>query len=261
MDYATFDRPEILSVLFHPRREWQHSSSDSPAEDLLIPVETDVVISARFHSVQNSGPMVLFFHGNGEIASDYDDIGPLYNRLGIHFLVVDYRGYGRSTGSPTVASMIKDAYQIFEWVSNFLHERAYAGPLIIMGRSLGSASALEIVAHYGRRFDGLIIESGFTHMEPLLTLLGVDIKALGIHEEKGSRNIDKIKAFEKPTLIIHAEFDHLIPFAQGQALYEAASAIDKKLLKIPRADHNTIFFTGMSQYLKAVRDLTDNLKG
>ncbi len=261
MDYTALDRPEILTVLFHPRREWQHSPSRSPAEDLLIPVETDVMIGARFHPVQNSAPTILFFHGNGEIASDYDDIGPLYNRLGINFLVVDYRGYGRSSGSPTVASMIKDAHQIFEWVSNFLNERAYVGPLIIMGRSLGSASALEIAAHYDRRFDGLIIESGFTHVEPLLNLMGVDMNALGIHEEEGARNIDKIKAFDKPLLIIHAEFDHLIPFAQGQALYKAASVVNKKLLKIPGADHNTILFSGMSQYLRAVKDLTDDVKG
>ena len=48
-----------------------------------------------------AAPSILFFHGNGEIVADYDDLGPLYNRMGINFLAADYRGYGRSTGRPT----------------------------------------------------------------------------------------------------------------------------------------------------------------
>jgi fermentation-respiration switch protein FrsA (DUF1100 family) len=55
-----------------------------------------------------------------------------------------------------------------------------------------------------------------------------------------------------PTLIIHAEFDHIIPFAEGKDLYEASGAKEKKFLEIPGADHNTVFFQGMRQYLDAI---------
>lgn len=261
IDYTILDRPEILFVLFHPRREEGRIAPEDPAEDLLIPVEKDVVIGGRFYPVHQSAPTILFFHGNGEIASDYDDIGPLYNRLGINFLVVDYRGYGRSTGSPAIASMMKDAHTIFEWALQWLQEKMHDGPLIVMGRSLGSASALEIAAHHENRFEGLVIESGFSHVEPLLNLMGIDMKALGVREPEGSRNIDKIKTFHKPTLIIHAEFDHLIPFAQGQALYDASPAASKKLCKIPDADHNTIFISGMSTYMQAVQGLIEEVDG
>lgn len=255
IDYTVLDRPEILFVLFHPRRETGRSVMEGPVEDLLIPVEKDVVIGGRFYPVHPSAPTILFFHGNGEIASDYDDIGPLYNRLRINFLVVDYRGYGRSTGRPTISSMMKDAHTIFEWVLQWLQKRMYDGPLIVMGRSLGSASALEIAAHHESRFDGLIIESGFSHVEPLLNRMGIDMKALHVQEPEGSRNIDKIQTFHKPTLIIHAELDHLIPFSEGKALYDAGPAASKRLCKIPDADHNTIFFSGMSSYMNAVQGL------
>jgi len=69
--------------------------------------------------------------------------------------------------------------------------------------------------------------------------------------------LDKIRAFVKPTLVIHAERDHLIPFADGQALYDASPAPDKHLLKIPRADHNTIFAVGLRPYLDSVESFAD----
>ncbi|MFC1867163.1 alpha/beta hydrolase [Thermodesulfobacteriota bacterium] len=222
--------------------------------DLLIPVEKDVTIGGRFHPIERSAPNILFFHGNGEIAADYNDIGPMYNNIGVNFLAVDYRGYGRSTGIPTLTSMMRDAHLVFEWVKDWLKNKNHGGPLIVMGRSLGSASALELSGHYGDRIDGLIIESGFSHIGPLLGLMGIDMKTLGIREEDGPGNSDKIRNFDKPTLIIHAEHDHIIPFAEGLELYEASPAENKRLVKISNADHNTIFFSGKFEYMEAIEE-------
>ena len=256
-DYSQFDRPEILNVLFHPRREWEDTQFQDSSENLIISVEEDIIIGGRFYRSSDSAPTILFFHGNGEIAADYQDIGPMYSRMGINFIIVDYRGYGQSSGTPTVTAMIKDAHSIFSWVWKSLKEQHYNGPLIIMGRSLGSASALELAAHHTNSFSGLIIESGFSHLKPLLDLMGVDMKALGITEEEGSRNIDKIRTYDKPTLVIHAENDHLIALSEGKALFEACPAKKKRLLIIPGADHNTIFFNGLSEYMDAVKELAE----
>ena len=105
VDYSPLDQPEVVSRLFHPRPEWHASDRGGPSRDVLIPVEKDVVVGGRFHMADPRAPNILFFHGNGEIVADYDDLGPFYNRMGINFLPVDYRGYGRSTGSPTVTAM------------------------------------------------------------------------------------------------------------------------------------------------------------
>ena len=64
------------------------------------------------------------------------------------------------------------------------------------------------------------------------------MQALGFREGEGFRNVDKIHAFNKSTLIIHAERDHIIPFSDGQALYDACQAVDKTFLEIPGANHN-----------------------
>jgi fermentation-respiration switch protein FrsA (DUF1100 family) len=256
IDYSTLDRPEILMFLFHPRPEWGALESGVSYEGMLIPVEKEIVVGGRFYPSGKASATILFFHGNGEIVADYEDLGPLYMRMGINFLPMDYRGYGRSTGSPTITAMMRDCHVIFDYVQDWLSTHGYTGPFVVMGRSLGSASALELVTSYEPQIDGLIIESGFAYAEPLLQLLGINMKALGIREEEGFRNVDKIRTFPKPTLVIHAERDHIIPFSDGEALYDASPAKDKRLLMIPRANHNDIFMRGMSSYMEAVKELT-----
>lgn len=259
IDYSVLDRPEILMSLFHPRPEWGEPGTNVVAQDILIPVESDVVVGGRFHMVTEAAPNILFFHGNGEIVADYDQMGPMYNQMDINFLPVDYRGYGRSTGEPTVTAMMRDCHMIFAFVEKWLQENRCSGPLIVMGRSLGSASALELTASYKTQIQGLILESGFAYAGPLLRLLGVNVNALGFEEEEGFRNVDKIRSFKKSTLIIHAEKDHIIPFSDGQALYNSCQSVDKTLLQIPGANHNDIFLRGLSEYMAAVKTLVNKI--
>ncbi len=261
IDYSALDRPEVLMFLFHPRPEMEFQSTqttdsasrETGRKDYLIPVEKDINIGARFHVTEKSGGNLLFFHGNGEIVADYDELGKVYNQMGINLLAVDYRGYGRSDGKPTVTNMMQDCHRIFHFTRNWLEQNNFSGPIIPMGRSLGSASVLELAANYKNLIDGLIIESGFAYAGPLLALLGIDTVSLGFTEERGFRNVDKIKDFDKPTLIIHAEFDHIIPFSDGQALHEACPSGDKQMLKISGANHNDIFMRGMQEYLETVK--------
>jgi alpha-beta hydrolase superfamily lysophospholipase len=108
-DYSKLDQPEVLQILFHPRREAENMPPPANVFDSGIPVAAGVRIHARFHLAGREEPNILFFHGNGEIVSDYDDVGPFYTKTGMNFLAVDYRGYGKSSGSPSVTSMLQDA--------------------------------------------------------------------------------------------------------------------------------------------------------
>lgn len=253
--YQALDRPEILSVLFHPRKQHPAVGSSLNCREIMIPVENGIHIGTRLHTAEDPTAAILFFHGNGEIAADYDDLGPLYTQMGIDFWVADYRGYGKSDGRPTIAAMLTDCHKILEYVIQTLASRKTKIPLIIMGRSLGSASALELARHRSDRIAGLIIESGFAYAGPLLRLLGADPEAIGFKEENGFGNLAKISGFTKPTLIIHAEFDHIIAFSDGRALFEKSPARHKRLLKIPRANHNDIFARGLTEYMTAVKEL------
>ncbi|MBT8372692.1 MAG: lysophospholipase [Deltaproteobacteria bacterium] len=267
IDYSPLDQPAVLMYLFHPRPEPDFSPLEAPEsaasdvleKNILIPVDKGVAIGARFHMANKSGVNIIFFHGNGEIVADYDELGFTFNQMDINFLAVDYRGYGRSTGKPTVSAMMGDCHLILEFIQKWLEQNGFSGPIILMGRSLGSAPVLELTAANKDLIEGLIVESGFAYAGPLLKLLGIDPEALGFKEEQGFRNIDKIEKFKKPTLIIHAEFDHIIPFSDGRALYAACPSADKRLLKISGANHNDIFMHGLREYLAAVKRIVETV--
>jgi pimeloyl-ACP methyl ester carboxylesterase len=259
-DYSALDRPEVSLRVFYPRPE-SRPFSTSGAKEISIPVDKQIAVGALFHLAAKEAPNILFFHGNGEIASDYNDLGPVYNRMGINFLPVDYRGYGRSGGEPTVSSMMRDCHAIYDFTRKWLAGNGYSGPFIVMGRSLGSASALELASGHAEEIDGLIVESGFALAEPLLSLLGVDLRGLNFTESSGFGNLDKIKRFHKPVLIIHAEFDHIIPYSDALRLYSKSGSSDKTLLKIPGANHNDIFSRGLTEYMSAIKSFAGRAGG
>lgn len=254
-NYGVLDQPRVLRRLFHPRFENGYRPHQENRRDFMIPVEEGVGISASLHFLSSDAPMLLFFHGNGEIVSDYDDIAGLFNQAGLNFFVVDYRGYGRSGGTPTVSAMLRDCHRVFEFLAGYMKENDYSGPLCVMGRSLGSASAVELGATRPDQMQCLIIESGFARISPLLKKLGVDPDVIGFSEEQGSENIGKIKNCRIPCLIIHAENDQIIPISEGEALLKACGSARKIFLEIKEAGHNDIFFAGMTAYLDHVKTI------
>ena len=254
LDAVVLDQPACLAVLFHPRPSFA-PAIPARAQNLEIPVAEGVTLGARGHLAGADAALLLCFHGNGELAEDYDDLGAMYVQRGLHFLVVDYRGYGRSTGQPTVTAMLADSLVILDFITAWRRQQGQTGPLIVLGRSLGSAPALELAYRRPEALAGLILDSAFAHTGPLLRRLGVPVDVFA--EAQGLRQLDKIRTFAKPTLILHAEHDHLIPFSDGRALYDASPARDKRLVQIRGADHNTIFAVGWRPYLEAVQQFTD----
>ena len=258
--YEKLDQPEVLQVIFHPRKEY-HSQPPPGAIDFDVVVEEGVQIGARFHMAGAEDPNILFFHGNGEIVADYDTIGPLYNEHGLSFLIVDYRGYGRSSGAPTVTSVMRDAHIVYKQVLRWLQAHNRTGPLVIMGRSLGSACAIELAASNEGDISGLIVDSGFALTVPLLSCLGVDTQALGITEADGFKNNEKIAQFAKPTLFIHAQYDQFIPVMSAELLQVQCAARSKEFQVVPGADHNTIMMQTGEGYFEKIKQFTNKIEG
>jgi len=252
-ELETLDRPEILQFIFYPRREVDRLSAGN-VNTGLITVDEDVSISYNFFIGEKKYPNILFFHGNGEIASDYEPIGAIYNQIGLNLFVADYRGYGRSGGTPTLSNMIKDAHPVFEGFKQVLKGAGFSGSLFIMGRSLGSASAIELASSYQQQLNGLIIESGFANVFNLLKYLGFPLKSLGIAVPGTPHSHALIRKISLSTLVMHGEYDQIVPVEEGKALFEMIGAKDKRLVIIPGVDHNTIMSGGMQQYLKALQD-------
>lgn len=250
-DLTFLDRPEILQMLFYPRRDYPARLSPDAATH-FIEVEEGIRIACRFYGQNPDHPTFLYFHGNGETAGDHDWIAPAYKQMGINLFVSDYRGYGQSDGRPTISSMVGDAHPIFEAFEDILKQGGYTRGCFIMGRSLGSIPAIELALHHQERLRGLIIESGSANnFRRLIVSLGISAEEV---ERKGFSNKAKMRSIRIPTLIIHSENDAIIPLAEGVKLYENAAAQDKRFIIVPNAGHNDLLLVAPDLYFGAIRE-------
>jgi uncharacterized protein len=259
-EYIKLDRPEILSRLFYPRRE-PKTLPPPWAVDVEFTVESGIVLGCRFHIHDVAAPSIIYFHGNGEIVCDYDEIGREYMNVGCNLLVMSYRGYGWSSGSPTVQAMFSDGRKLFLETIAWLKEKDCTGPLFLMGRSLGSACAIDLSLLHGDTMKGLIIESGFADTLPLLKVLGISLATTGIREEECFGNRTKIGYVKLPTLILHGARDQLIPAAEAEKLQANSGARNKQFVLIPGADHNTMIATAGRLYFQTIRQFIDTITG
>lgn len=249
-------RPDISTLLFHPRKPLRREPPGG-AEEIRTRVDEAVSVHTRCYPADGGKPHILFFHGNGEIAEDYDEIAPLYHRHHITLLVSDYRGYGNSEGDPDAANMLSDAHAVFADTRQWMAQNGRTGPLWVMGRSLGSAPALELAGHYPRDCRGLVIESGFAWTLDLLGRIGLDTRAFPEDREADRINISNLEQYSGPTLIIHAEQDGIIPVTHARALYEHAPAREKEIHIISGADHNSILFVAGTSYFARIAEFMD----
>lgn len=246
-DYGLLDRAGFAQAAFYPRPD--HRPPPPGATDLMFEVEPGVRLAARLYAAGPQLPIILYFHGNGEVASDHDDVAPLYRQARANLLVVEFRGYGGSTGRPTFTTLVKDAGVVAGLAAENLSGRGFNGPRFVMGRSLGAHSAIEIAANAADGFRGLILESGAGNARRWIERLPVDPDAaaqlVAAHE-------DKIRSIRVPSLLIHGAEDELIPLEVAVEMQQLLAAVDPELLIIPGAGHNDILWVGHREYFAAI---------
>jgi alpha-beta hydrolase superfamily lysophospholipase len=249
-DYSLVDQPSTLMYIFYPREDFTPCPEN--AFDLLVPVGDRVSIHCRFYVGNQRQPWILFFHGNGEVVSDYDEIAPLYHRRGINLVVADYRGYGSSNGVPTLTALVQDAHVILREVKKELSKRGFKSDLSIMGRSLGSIPALELAYRYPDAMTGLIIESGFPSVVRIIRHLGIPV--YGVNLEKIDQEcLEMIHKIFLLALIIHGERDTLVPLKEAKDIFNHLGTDKKEILIIPSANHNDIMPVGFQKYFDAIQ--------
>ncbi len=257
--YAKLDQAGVTEYLFHPTPP-SNAPCPASAEDVHLEMADGATIHLRiFPSGNLAAPCLLFFHGNGEIVSDYDDAGDSYNKRDITFIAAEYRGYGYATGTPSASTMLTDCHAILDEVFSWRQAHGYTGKLLVMGRSLGSASAIELAWAHPDLVDALLIDSGFALTLPLLQTLGVDVEGLGLTEQDGFHNLDKIKKISMPTYIIHGQNDEIIAITNATELISASIALQKEFQTVPGAGHNTLmtvagdlYYEVMGRFIKTI---------
>ncbi|MHA1776671.1 MAG: alpha/beta hydrolase [Promethearchaeota archaeon] len=232
----------VSERLFHPRQMAEPSPEEFNAEILNFVINSGISIGGLFFGNESENPTMLIFHGNGEIACDYSMGIEEYLSCGVNVGVIDFRGYGWSTGTLNYLNLITDAVQIFNKFTVFLEEKNFSTKIFVLGRSLGSICAAEIGAH---RFDnilGIIFDSGFADSYTLFqTIFGINLSGISHEDLLPYTAKPRLAKIEKPTLILHGTADRIIPFNQAQEIYKTLpNNIFKRLVPIKGAHHNTI---------------------
>ncbi len=193
---------------------------------------------------------LLFFHGNaGNISGRLESVGQ-FHRLGLNVLIVDYRGYGQSTGTPSEAGLYHDAEACWQ----YLTETQGVAPqhIVVFGRSMGGGPATWIASR--KRPEAVILESVFTsvpdvgaHHYPFLP-----VRTLATNQFDNASRVGTISA---PLLSIHSRDDRVVPFELGRDVYEAAAA-PKQFLEI-EGGHNDGFLVSSEEYLRTIDDFLE----
>jgi pimeloyl-ACP methyl ester carboxylesterase len=250
------DDEQVTRAVFHPRTE---PHGYSPRGIPTITTADGAEVAGYLHESPESDTLLLFFHGNGEIAADYDSLASLYTDCGVSFWVVDYRGYGRSTGTPSFSCMFKDADAILEDVPRICAEiKREFNQIIVMGRSLGSASAIHLASVRSTALAGLILDSPYADGLALIKRIGGP--AITREDAPGFLdNIDKMHRCELPTLIIHGTDDQVIPLADAKALFRVCPSEEKRILEVKGAGHNDLLLIGYAEYSKELKEYIGRL--
>lgn len=250
------DAPEIVNRLFYPRPARRDTSTVPRTQDGTIRVDDNVRLGYRLYRPENPRAVIVFFHGNGEVASDYDFIAPHYFNIRAALMVVDYRGYGWSNGSPLTSTLLTDAEAVIPALPDALGESLNTLSKYVMGRSLGSAPAIHLAYKFPDTFKGLIVESGFADMPSVVRHLGIPVDLSQI-SDLPIANARRMQEITLPSVVIHGEDDHLLPIENGEKLHDAATHANKVFLRIAGAGHNNIMYRAGRMYFDAISLLID----
>jgi fermentation-respiration switch protein FrsA (DUF1100 family) len=224
-----------------------------PSEEVLFTAEDGVRLHGWFLPVRGARWTVLLSHGNaGNISHRLDRTLFLQTRLGASVLLYDYRGYGRSEGSPDEPGTYRDARAAYR----YLVERRRVPPerLVLFGESLGSAVSLDLaLAHPAA---ALILEAPFTSV-PAMARTTIFFPLAPFVRTRYD-NLEKVGRLRMPLLVLQGDHDEVVPFAQGRRLFEAAPG-PKRFFAIPGAGHNDTFLVGGDAYWQAIADFLAGL--
>ncbi len=253
------DRNEILPFIFHPVKTGK-TEPDCAYCNIDISIVDDITIGCRAYIADVNAPVIFYFHGNGETVAGYDGIAPLYLERNLNLVLCTYRGYGWSTGEPRCNTLFTDALACVHQADEQLTAKGFSGQRFIMGRSLGSAAAIDVAANTEVAIKGMILESGFADTLPLLEQLGCNIPE-GMSEENGFGNKEKISEITMPTLILHGAKDDIIPINQAEKLQAFSGARTKRFFVIPGSDHNSLITIGGEQYFITIGTFIGEITG
>jgi len=233
--------------VYHPapweERDWARLSG-LPLEEVWFRAQDGTRLFGWYVQAKGSPAVLLWCHGNaGNIIHRLDNLASLY-AFGLSVFLFDYRGYGRSEGTPSEPGLYQDALAAYELLVTGKH--VPPDRLVIFGRSLGAAVAGDLASRLPSA--GLILESAFPSVEALARHHYWGLPADWFVSAQFNLAA-KLRAVRRPILVIHGDRDRIVPLHMGQAVFEAAQP-PKDWYVVRGAGHNDVVSVGGVSYFE-----------
>jgi len=222
------------------------------AESFHLATEDSVRVHAFYLPAARSDRALLFLHGNAGNASHRLPNAALLAAMDINVLLLDYRGYGLSDGSPSEPGCYADARAA---LIHLMEQRGIPEDRIVLfGRSLGGAVAIDLAQH--RALAGVIVESTFTSLRDMVS--GYIGPFAGLMSRGRFDSVTKVGSLRAPLLAFHGDVDQVVPYALGARLYEAVPT-PKAFETLKGAGHNDTLQSGGAPYLARIHAFIDRV--
>lgn len=256
---SILNHQSISNLLFRPR--------PIPISNPFSVECEKATLACSFTQEASNRYTIVFFHGNGETVGEYAGLLPeVFSAIGCNTFLVEYRGYGMSSGHPGLGHLATDAEAVISAIPVDL------GSLIIFGRSLGCIPAICAAAKFPR-IHGLVLESPICDLFEYVTTRYYHSFAMNlIYQENCSRfapvdwglfgqqclaqfNFQKmLKQFRGRSLVTHAEQDANIPLTSAETIFSWLP--EPKVMKVFQdCDHNSIFVRNIEDYCEAILNM------
>jgi len=241
----------IFYPMKFPEGDWGVQWS-AGAEERWFRARDGTRLNAWWFPLPGARLATLFLHGNAGNVTHRVDHAAQIRAAGSAVLIVDYRGYGKSSGKPSEAGVYMDGDAAYDEVV-----RLGFAPLriVLHGESLGTAVAVDVAAR--RPCAGLVLEAPLSSAQEIAASV---VPLLGPALVRGFESRRKIRQVRAPVFVIHGDRDEVIPFAHGRALFEAANP-PKWFWQVRGAMHNDLLFVADGEYVPRLREFYGRLAG
>jgi hypothetical protein len=234
----------------YPGGFWEQQSKLG-ADDVWLLTPDGVQLHAWWILMPQASLVTLFLHGNaGNATHRFLQIREI-TAAGSSVLMLDYRGYGKSQGSPSEHGLYADADAAYL----YLLDHGYgARHIVLQGESLGTAVAVELASR--KECAGVVLEAAFTSGRDVANTV---LPVIGPLLFRGFDTKSKIANIRAPLLFFHGDRDEIIPLRLGRSLFEAAPE-PKYFIEVPGAGHNDLAERAASSYRERLREFYGHLQ-
>ncbi len=247
----------IKNFLYYPTKLSPDASPPAyagDAEQVWIASADGERIHGLYWSAPAERPTVLFFHGNAQSVFEWALVQQELAPLECGLLLIDYPGYGKSSGSPSEAGLFAAGRASLSWLAD--QQNTPASDVILFGKSLGGPVAVEVAQQV--TVKGVVLESTFRSFPSAVSRVIPLLPADSLIQTERFEVISKVATIGAPLLVIHGTTDQLIPCEEGRQLYERA-AEPKQLYLVEGAGHNDVSLVAQSEYAARLRRWLDEV--